>query len=94
MAAELPAAWKQANEDNTRFGSGPLGLVTLGIGDDPEILFTRDGVAWDIQAMPAQMEADLGFPDVIVGDRSVLVVTSSGLLDAGIPSLWLGTPEP
>ena len=94
MAAELPAAWKQANQDNTRFGSGPLGLVTVGKGDDPEILFTRDGVAWDIQAMPAEMEADQTFPDVIVGDRSVLVVMSSGPLAARIPSLWLGTPEP
>ena len=101
MAAELPAAWRQLESErpNTSFGTGPLGLVTAAM-DDPRILFTRDGVDWDIQPMPAQMAADqtrpqsYGDPIVVVGDRSVLVVLWSGTQEAMIPSLWRGTLEP
>ncbi len=96
MVAELPAAWKQADQGNARFGTGPLGLVAVE-KDTQKILFTRDGIAWDIQAMPAAMEADqtsfYGWADVVVGDRSVLVVLLSGTETAPIRTLWLGTPE-
>jgi hypothetical protein len=96
MAAELPVAWKQAEGNTEEFGMGPLGLVTAR-KDYAQILFTRDGVAWDIQAMPAEMEPDLprtmgGLFKVVVGERSVLVVSRSATDEA--TSLWLGTPEP
>ena len=94
MAAELPAASKQTERDG--LGTGPLGLVTV-LKDDEEILVTRDGVDWDIQPMPAEMAADSTAvrraPTVAVGERSVLVMLWSGT-QRGVPSLWLGTPEP
>ena len=62
--------------------AGPLGLVAVQKDDHQKILFTRDGVDWDIQPMPAEMAADhttfYGWPSVVVGDRSVLVVLWSG----------------
>ena len=97
MAAELPAAWTQADQGNARFGTGPLGLVAVE-KDTQKILFTRDGVAWEIQAMPAAIEADqtsfYGWANVVVGERSVLVVLRSGTETAPIQTLWLGAPEP
>lgn len=93
MAAELPAAWKQAEGNTEEFGMGPLGLVTAR-KDYAQILFTRDGAAWDIQAMPAEMEAGGRVNNVVVGERSVLVVLRSGTYEAPITSLWLGTLEP
>jgi hypothetical protein len=99
MAAELPATWKQGN----LFGAsppatGPLGLLAVQEGDHNEILFTRDGLAWDIQAMPAEMESAhtsrSRWSDAVVGDRSVLVVLRSGTDEAPIRTLWLGTPTP
>ncbi|HEX5825278.1 MAG TPA: hypothetical protein VFY18_12545, partial [Candidatus Limnocylindrales bacterium] len=73
IAAELPATWKQADRFSARFATGPLGLVAVHKDDHQEILFTRDGVAWDIQAMPAEMEADhtsfYGWANAVVGDR-------------------------
>ena len=63
-----------------------------------QILFTRDGVAWDMQPMPAEMEADhtsfYGWANAVVGERSVLVVLRSGTDVAPIRTLWLGTPQP
>jgi hypothetical protein len=99
MATELPVAWKQAEGNAEEFSMGPLGLVTAR-RDYAQILFTRDGVAWDIQAMPAEMEADwtvgLGIagPLVVVGDRAVLVVLSSGTEETPIRTLWVGSIEP
>jgi hypothetical protein len=100
MAAELPTAPK---EPNATFATGPLGLVTLSM-ETNEVLFTRDGVDWDLGPMPAAMAADqtLDFgpsrpgdgPIVAVGDRSVLVVLWSGSREAKTPSLWRGTFEP
>ena len=100
MAAELPTA---PREPNATFATGPLGLVTLSM-ETHEVLFTRDGVDWDLGPMPAAMAADqtLSFgpsrpgdgPIVAVGDRSVLVVLWSGSREAKTPSLWRGTFEP
>ena len=98
MAAELPATWKQGNLFGASPATGPLGLLAVQKGDHHELLFTRDGVAWDIQAMPAEMESahtsGSGWSDAVVGDRSVLVVLRSGTDEAPIRTLWLGTPEP
>ncbi len=94
MAAEVRAAWKQPDAG---FGTGPLGIVTV-LRDDGKVLVTRDGVEWEIAPIPAEMAADStlrpGNPHVAVGDRSVLVVMSSGSYEAPIRSLWLGTVEP
>jgi hypothetical protein len=94
MAAEIRAASKQAYAN---FGTGPLGLVTV-LKDDHQILVTRDGVDWDIQPMPTEMAADQTHtrwaPEVVVGERSVLVVLWSGSYEAPTRSLWRGTLEP
>ena len=80
------------------FGHGTAGPRGGPQKEDQEILVTRDGVDWDIQAMPAAMAADstlfYGWPNAVVGDRSVLVVLRSGTHEAPIPTLWLGTPAP
>jgi hypothetical protein len=93
MAAELPSPPK---EPHMTVGIGPLGLVSVSRGTK-EILFTPDGVEWDINPMPAAMAADQTInrdPRVVVGDRSVLVVLKAGNSDDPTLSLWLGTPEP
>ncbi|MEP6638941.1 MAG: hypothetical protein ABJC39_06275 [Chloroflexota bacterium] len=98
MAAEVRTALKQPTPGIPNgIGTGPLGLVRV-LKDDKAIFVTRDGIDWDIQPMTAAMAADqtsfYGTPDVVVGDRSVLVVLWSGTSEAPIPSLWRGTLEP
>ena len=83
MAAEIPAPSK---DPNAHISVGPLGLVSVRSGDRT-ILFTRDGVAWTMDPMPADMPAGT----IAVGDRSVLVLGNS---EDHLPSLWLGTIEP
>jgi len=95
MAAELPAGWTASN---VAFGSGSLGLVSVNI-DAHEVLFTRNGVEWGIQAMSAEMAAAAGMsryhsPDVAVGKDSVVVLLWAGRQESAMPSLWVGTLEP
>lgn len=93
MGAELPADWTDSDK---AFGAGALGIVVIGIADH-SILFTPDGVDWSIQSMPEAMVQDGGGrrpPTVAVGERSVVVLSWSGDIEAPIPSLWVGTLEP
>lgn len=97
MAAGLPATWTGANPQEASYGKGPLGLVTV-LKDSQRILVSRDGVDWKIETMPAAMAAGstlfYGAPNVVVGDRSVLVVVWSGSEEARIPTFWVGIPTP
>lgn len=94
MAAEFPAPpWGSY----APLATGPLGLVSIR-PESKEILFTRDGVDWKIQPMPAAMAtfSSIG-PTIAVGDRSVLYLTWSGDYSAGeryVPSLWVGSAVP
>jgi hypothetical protein len=97
MVAELPDEWTQSDPNDASSGMGPLGLATV-LKEGQQILVTWDGVVWDIEPMPAAMAAGstlfYGAPNVIVGDRSVLVVVWSGSQEARIPTFWVGTPRP
>jgi hypothetical protein len=83
MAVEIPAPSKDLYAD---VNVGPLGLVSVR-SSDRKILFTRDGVAWTMDPMPADMAAGT----IAVGERSVLLLGTS---EDGPPSLWLGSIEP
>ena len=93
MAEQLPETWTASEK---AIGAGPLGVVTVGIGDRT-ILFSRDGTEWSLQAMPDPMVmATRGRPDtnVAVGDDVVVVLARAGANDASGPAIWLGTLEP
>ncbi len=93
MTTELPDTWTVSEK---AIGAGPLGVVTVGIGDRT-ILFSPDGTEWSLQAMPDSMVvASRGRPDtnVAVGDDAVVVLARTGEGDASAPAIWLGTLEP
>jgi hypothetical protein len=83
-SAELPMAVQLRGTVAT----GPLGLVSI---DDGQVLVSRDGVDYQINSIPAQMDE----ADVAVGDRTVLVLESARVDDFKWTwSLWLGMFEP
>ncbi len=83
MAAEVPAPSK---DTYAGVNVGPLGLISVRF-DDRKILFTRDGVAWTLDPMPA----DLPEGEFAVGEQSVLMLSNRA---GAAPSLWLGRVEP
>jgi len=87
-SAELP----MAAQVRGTVAAGPLGLVSIG---DGQVLVSRDGIDYKVSSIPAQMAAAQPLarsgPEVVVGERSVLVVLWSGSSEARIPSLWRGT---
>ncbi len=83
MAAEVPAPSKDAD---VSVDVGPLGLISVRF-NERKILFTRDGVAWTLDPMPA----DLPEGEVAVGEQSVLMLSDRA---GAPPSLWLGRVEP
>jgi hypothetical protein len=97
MGADFAAPAEQTDPADAPFATGPLGLVSIR-RDSLEILFTRDGVDWQIQPMPAAMVTDSDHgPTIAVGDRSVLYLTWSGQRGMGeeyVPSLWVGSVAP
>jgi hypothetical protein len=98
MTAEIPARSPDASDISV----GPLGIVWFEPG---EVLFSPDGSAWSIAALPDDMaQGVVGAETVAVGERSVLVLTWSSavysddgedrLIQEPVPSLWLGTLAP
>ena len=77
-APVAPRSFKSQRNGDGTVATGPLGIVSIG---DGRVLVTRDGIDWDIQAMPAEMAADgsgRGATGVGVGERSVLVLVGGG----------------
>jgi hypothetical protein len=78
--------------------TGPLGLVSIGIGNG-QVLVSRDGSTYQIESIPPAMAQAAhginGGTTVAVGDRSVLVLRWATVDDfTRTPSLWLGTFAP
>jgi hypothetical protein len=82
-------AFPQAPYGQLSVGTGPLGLVAVGTSD---VGYVAGDGSWSRGPMTEEMSASGGGrrrPRIVVGDGAVIVTLWS---EAGVPSLWLGTP--